>query len=88
MQCRPFCKNVQKLKRPAIIFFILFACVTVQAQEPVYIPPASTVYVGDAQSVGVFGHFINEGNLSIPPNGRVYFLGKIFKNSNTALLTD
>jgi gliding motility-associated-like protein len=54
----------------------------------VYIPPSSTVYVGNTQSVGVFGHFINEGNLSIVKDGKVYFLGKIFKNSNTALLTD
>jgi gliding motility-associated-like protein len=54
----------------------------------VYIPPSSTVYVGNNQSVGIFGHFINEGNLSVEKNGKVFFLGKIFRNSNTALLTD
>lgn len=58
------------------------------AQEPVYIPPSATVYVGNTQSVGVFGHFINDGNLSIVNGGKVYFLGKIFKNSKSSLLTD
>lgn len=53
-----------------------------------YIPPTSTIGVGSKQPIGVFGTFINDGNLSIPKDGKMYFLGKIFKNSSTALLTD
>jgi gliding motility-associated-like protein len=54
----------------------------------VYIPSASTVYIGNSGSVGVFGHFINDGNLSIIKDGKMYFLGKIFKTSTTSKLTD
>jgi gliding motility-associated-like protein len=57
-------------------------------QESVYIPPSATVFVGSNSSIGIFGHFINDGNLSVMKDGKVYFLGKIFKNSNTAKLTD
>lgn len=46
------------------------------------------MYVGNSSSVGIFGHFINDGNLSIVKDGKVFFLGKIFKNSSTAKLTD
>lgn len=53
-----------------------------------YIPSTSTVYIGNSSPVGVFGHFLNDGNLSITKDGKMYFLGKIFKNSSTSLLTD
>ncbi len=53
-----------------------------------YIPSTSTVYVGNTSSIGVFGHFINDGNLSITKDGKMYFLGKIFKNNTTSKLTD
>jgi gliding motility-associated-like protein len=58
------------------------------AQDYVYIPPTGTVYVGDKSAVGIFGNFINDGNLSMPKDAKVYFLGKIFKNSTSAKLTD
>jgi len=79
--------NNYNLKINLTILFFFLLCL-VHAQESVYIPPTSTVYVGNAQSVGIFGHFINDGNLSIMKDGKVYFLGKIFKNNNNALLTD
>lgn len=68
--------------------FLFSFWLTSRAQESVYIPPSSTVYVGNTNSVGIFGHFINDGNLSIPKDGKVYFLGKIFRNSATSRLTD
>lgn len=61
---------------------------SINAQEAMYIPPTGTVYIGSAQPVGIFGTFINDGNLSIVHDGRVYFLGKIFKNSGGSRLTD
>lgn len=67
---------------------MLCSCLSLKAQETVYIPPSSTIGVGGKQGVGIFGNFINDGNLSIPKNGKVHFLGKIFKNSSTAKLTD
>ncbi len=71
-----------------ILCFLLTACLGVKAQEAVYIPPSSTVHISNGQSVGVYSHFINDGNLSIAKGGRFFFMGKIFKNSKTSLLTD
>lgn len=68
--------------------FLFCFWLTSRAQEPVYIPASATVYVGDKSAIGVFGHFINDGNLSVVKDGKVFFLGKIFRNSNTAKLTD
>jgi gliding motility-associated-like protein len=90
VQCRPFCEtNETTYLKIRITILFLFACLcSLQAQEPVYIPQNGTVFVGNAQPVAVFGHLINEGNLSIVKDGRVYFFGKIFKNNKNALLTD
>lgn len=53
-----------------------------------YISPSATVFVGNTNSIGIFGYFINDGNFSILQDGKVFFLGKIFKNSPNARLTD
>ena len=36
----------------------------------------------------MFGNLLNSGNLSIESNGNFHFLGKIFYNSSSAMLTD
>jgi len=89
--CQLFCFTCRIhhiLKRIVAIWFLSFAWLTALPQASVYIPPAANVYVGSNSGIGIFGHFINDGNLSVVKDGKVYFLGKIFKNSNTARLTD
>ncbi len=58
------------------------------AQEAVYIATASTIGVGDNKPIGVFGYFLNDGNLSLSKDSKLYFMGKIFRNSPTGKITD
>lgn len=58
------------------------------AQEAVYIAANSVVGFGNDKAVGVFGHLLNDGNMSMPKEGKLYFMGKIFRNSTTGKITD
>jgi gliding motility-associated-like protein len=53
-----------------------------------YIPPNATIFVGNNLPVSSFGTVLNDGNLSIHKNGQFYFIGKIFRNNQKALITD
>ncbi len=74
--------------KKTILLFLMISWLDVTAQETMYIPPASTIHIGNKTPVGSFGTVINEGNLSIETNGKFYFLGKIFKNSFYAVMSD
>jgi gliding motility-associated-like protein len=87
-----YCSLIKQKHHVRISSYILFLLFTswlnVSAQEAVYIPPNSLIFIGGSQPVSAFGHFINDGNVSITTGGKLYFLGKIFKNNSKALLTD
>jgi gliding motility-associated-like protein len=77
--------------KKAVTYYIIplfFFVLTSSAQEAVYIAANSVVGLGNEKSVGVFGHFLNDGNVSIPKDGKLYFMGKIFRNSATGKITD
>lgn len=77
--------SIQKLY---YVFLLLIAAYCTNAQEAVYIAANSVVGIGTNQSVGVFGHLLNDGNVSLPKDGKLYFMGKIFRNSASGKITD
>ena len=76
------------IKQLLIFVFLLIQCAICKAQQAVFIPQNATIFIGNRQAVGMFGNLLNDGNLSIESNGIFHFLGKIFYNGSSAMLTD
>jgi gliding motility-associated-like protein len=74
--------------RTLIILLFLAIMLEAHAQETMYVPPGSTIFIGKTNPVGVFGYVRNSGNISIENAGQLYFLGKIWMNEPGAKMTD
>ncbi|NSL88226.1 T9SS type A sorting domain-containing protein [Chitinophaga sp. Mgbs1] len=76
--------------RRLLLLFILLICrnLYVSAQQGVYIPAGSAVWIPGDGGVGVFSDLTNNGILGSNPNATLYFLSKKWTNGNGATLPD
>src|SRR5690348_11818264 len=74
------------MKRYLLILCFLVLSINIIAQNAAYIPPGGQVW--SYGNVAFFGDVTNDGMLGSSPASVLYFLGKQWTNSYTALLSD
>lgn len=74
------------MKRYLLILCFLVLSINITAQNAAYIPPGGQVW--SYGNVAFFGDVTNDGMLGSSPASVLYFLGKQWTNSYTALLSD
>ncbi|CAL1516843.1 T9SS type A sorting domain-containing protein [Chitinophaga sp. MM2321] len=72
----------------SVISFLLCWTFRLSAQQGVYIPAESTVWMSGNASVGVFSDMTNNGILGSNPSATLYFLSKKWTNGNGSTLPD
>lgn len=78
------------MKKINLIFYLVFFCSNLFAQEDLYISPSGSLVTHNGASMGIFGNIINDapGGLNHQNAGNVYFYRRAANGTGNSRITD